>query len=83
MNRRFRLPDPFEAERPVSIWGFLKDCMGKDLVKISLPISFNEPISAMQKYCEMVEYSYLLDKAYEAGVKVRGRREGVGRRGER
>ena len=79
--RRTRLPEPAEAEKRLSIWGFLKDTVGKDLCKVSIPISFNEPLSIMQKYCEMVEYSHLLDKAYEAGVKVRGRGRGRGRGG--
>ena len=73
VTRRTRLPEPAEAEKRLSIWGFLKDTMGKDLCKVSVPISFNEPLSIMQKYCEMVEYSHLLDRAYEAGLKVRGR----------
>ena len=37
--------------------------MGKDLSKISMPITFNEPISALQKLAEDFEYSDLLNRA--------------------
>ena len=36
---------------------------GKDLSKISMPVSLNEPLSALQRLCEEMEYSYLLDSA--------------------
>ncbi|CAI5492832.1 unnamed protein product [Closterium sp. Naga37s-1] len=65
--RRERLPPPAEEEKPVSIWSILKDLVGKDLFKVSLPVSFNEPISTNQKYCETYEYSWLLDRAAEYG----------------
>ncbi|CAI7789543.1 unnamed protein product, partial [Closterium sp. NIES-54] len=65
--RRDRLPPPAEEEKPVSIWSILKDLVGKDLFKVSLPVSFNEPISTNQKYCETYEYSWLLDRAAEYG----------------
>ena len=47
----------------VSVWSVLKDAIGKDLTKISIPVVFNEPISMLQRLCEDMEYSYLLDKA--------------------
>ena len=36
---------------------------GKDLSKISMPVSMNEPLSALQRLCEELEYSQLLDQA--------------------
>lgn len=36
---------------------------GKDLSKISMPVSMNEPLSALQRLCEELEYSELLDQA--------------------
>lgn len=62
MERRSKL----EAKRcviDVSIWSVLKDAIGKDLTKISMPVVFNEPISMLQRLCEDMEYSQLLDKA--------------------
>jgi hypothetical protein len=37
-------------ERPnTSLWSVLKHSIGKDLTKISLPVSFNEPTSMLQR----------------------------------
>lgn len=36
---------------------------GKDLAKVSMPVSMNEPLSALQRVCEELEYSELLDQA--------------------
>ncbi|CAI5985338.1 unnamed protein product [Closterium sp. NIES-64] len=65
--RRSKLPDPEEEEKPLNLWSVLKECMGKDMFKVSLPVSFNEPLSSSQKYLEMLEYSWLLDRAAEYG----------------
>ncbi|XWS21585.1 hypothetical protein CRYUN_Cryun30bG0066900 [Craigia yunnanensis] len=43
------------------------DNIGKDLTKVCLPVYFNEPLSSLQKCFEDLEYSYLLDHAYERG----------------
>ncbi|XP_021738127.1 oxysterol-binding protein-related protein 2B-like isoform X2 [Chenopodium quinoa] len=67
IERRKRLPDPVEKEKPVSLWSMIKDNVGKDLTRVCLPVYFNEPISSLQKCCEDLEYSYLLDRAYEYG----------------
>ncbi|XP_004349793.2 hypothetical protein CAOG_01273 [Capsaspora owczarzaki ATCC 30864] len=47
----------------VSLWAFLKQCMGKDLSKITMPVLFNEPVSFLQRLCEDLEYASLLDTA--------------------
>jgi hypothetical protein len=41
----------------------LKDCIGKDLSKFAVPVYLNEPISALQRFCESLEYPDLLIKA--------------------
>ncbi|EFH48917.1 hypothetical protein ARALYDRAFT_490050 [Arabidopsis lyrata subsp. lyrata] len=66
-KRRTKLPDPAEKERGVSLWSMIKDNVGKDLTRVCLPVYFNEPISSLQKCFEDLEYSYLLDQAYEYG----------------
>lgn len=71
IQRRKRLPDPVEKEKRVSLWSMIKDNVGKDLTRVCLPVYFNEPISSLQKCCEDLEYSYLLDQAYEQGKLVR------------
>ncbi|XP_061348194.1 oxysterol-binding protein-related protein 2A-like [Gastrolobium bilobum] len=65
--RRRKLPDPVEKEKGVSLWSMIKDNVGKDLTRVCLPVYFNEPISSLQKCFEDLEYSYLLDRAYEYG----------------
>lgn len=71
IERRKKLPDPVEKERGVSLWSMIKDNVGKDLTRVCLPVYFNEPISSLQKCFEDLEYSYLLDRAYEYGKAVR------------
>ncbi|XP_065008314.1 oxysterol-binding protein-related protein 2A-like isoform X3 [Musa acuminata AAA Group] len=66
---RKKLPDPIEKEKSVSLWSMIKDNVGKDLTRVCLPVYFNEPLSSLQKCFEDLEYSYLLDQAYEYGKK--------------
>lgn len=65
--RREKLPAPAEEEKAVSLWSIIKDNVGKDLSRVCLPVYFNEPISTLQKCFEEIEYSWLLDRAYEYG----------------
>ncbi|XP_051178786.1 oxysterol-binding protein-related protein 1C [Lolium perenne] len=67
VRRRKKLPDPVEKEKGVSLWSMIKDNIGKDLTKVCLPVYFNEPLSSLQKCYEDLEYSYLIDRAYEWG----------------
>ncbi|XP_065857943.1 oxysterol-binding protein-related protein 2A isoform X2 [Euphorbia lathyris] len=67
IERRKKLPDPVEKEKGVSLWSMIKDNVGKDLTRVCLPVYFNEPISSLQKCFEDLEYSYLLDRAYQHG----------------
>ncbi|XP_076914332.1 oxysterol-binding protein-related protein 2A-like [Bidens hawaiensis] len=66
-ERRKKLSDPIEKEKGVSLWSMIKDNVGKDLTRVCLPVYFNEPISSLQKCFEDLEYSYLLDRAYQHG----------------
>lgn len=70
VRRRKKLPDPVEKEKGVSLWSMIKDNIGKDLTKVCLPVYFNEPISSLQKCFEDLEYSFLIDRAYEWGKRV-------------
>ncbi|XP_057504510.1 oxysterol-binding protein-related protein 1C-like isoform X5 [Actinidia eriantha] len=67
VKRRKMLPEPVEKEKGVSLWSMIKDNIGKDLTKVCLPVYFNEPLSSLQKCYEDLEYSYLIDRAYEWG----------------
>ncbi len=47
----------------MSLWSIIRDNVGKDLSRVCLPVYFNEPLSALQKLAEDMEYSGLLDQA--------------------
>ena len=40
--------------------------VGSDLTRFTFPVTVNEPISVLQKGCEQMYYSTLLDQADEA-----------------
>uniref|UniRef100_A0A0E0I7C2 PH domain-containing protein n=1 Tax=Oryza nivara TaxID=4536 RepID=A0A0E0I7C2_ORYNI len=67
IKRRSKLPEPTEKERGISLWSIIKDSVGKDLTRVCLPVYFNEPLSSLQKGFEDLEYSHLLDQAYQYG----------------
>lgn len=46
--------------------GVLKKNVGKDLTTISFPVSFNEPLSLLQKVAEDFEYVDLINKAIQS-----------------
>ncbi|KAM5381947.1 hypothetical protein ACJZ2D_002735 [Fusarium nematophilum] len=51
-------------DRPkISLWGILKSMIGKDMTKMTLPVSFNEPTSLLYRAGEDMEYADLLDLA--------------------
>ena len=41
----------------------MRKAIGKDLSRIALPVILNEPLGLLQKLCEEIEYSDLLDRA--------------------
>lgn len=47
----------------ISLWAILKDNIGKDISRISVPVFFNDPTSLLQKCCQSMEYNDILDKA--------------------
>jgi len=47
MRRRSKLPMP-KVESDVSVWSLLCKNIGKDLSKVSMPVSMNEPLNALQ-----------------------------------
>ncbi|CAI4058377.1 hypothetical protein N7582_001092 [Saccharomyces uvarum] len=51
-------------ERPkISLWAVLKSMVGKDMTRMTLPVTFNEPTSLLQRVAEDLEYTELLDQA--------------------
>ena len=49
-----------DPKKKFSIWSIIKDAIGKDLSKFTVPVFFNEPLSMLQKVTEALEYQDLL-----------------------
>ncbi|XP_009891639.1 PREDICTED: oxysterol-binding protein 2, partial [Charadrius vociferus] len=60
-RRRTRIPD--KPNYSLNLWSIMKNCIGKELSKIPMPVNFNEPLSMLQRLTEDLEYHDLLDKA--------------------
>ncbi|KAJ5605090.1 hypothetical protein N7510_010244 [Penicillium lagena] len=60
---RKRLKMDNDNRPKISLWGILKSMIGKDMTKMTLPVSFNEPTSLLQRVAEDLEYTDLLDIA--------------------
>ncbi|XP_062446036.1 oxysterol-binding protein 2 isoform X2 [Rhea pennata] len=60
-RRRTRIPD--KPNYSLNLWSIMKNCIGKELSKIPMPVNFNEPLSMLQRLTEDLEYHELLDKA--------------------
>ncbi|XP_054277187.1 oxysterol-binding protein-related protein 3-like isoform X2 [Macrosteles quadrilineatus] len=64
-GRRTKLPATRPNTEGLSLWNLLCKNIGKDLSQVSMPVALNEPLNMLQRLCEELEYSELLDKASE------------------
>lgn len=56
-----------EDNRPkISLWGVLKSMIGKDMTRMTLPVSFNECTNLLQRSAEDMEYTDILDNGARA-----------------
>ncbi|KAJ1918831.1 Oxysterol-binding protein 3 [Mycoemilia scoparia] len=62
--RRKTLPSPMVPDNS-NILSILRNNLGKDLSTITMPITTNEPINALQLLCEELQYANLLNIAGE------------------
>ncbi|KAJ8415902.1 hypothetical protein AAFF_G00404590 [Aldrovandia affinis] len=62
-RRRSGLPAPSPNTSSISLWNILRNNIGKDLSKVAMPVQLNEPLNTLQRLCEELEYSELLDRA--------------------
>ncbi|WPK24964.1 hypothetical protein PUMCH_002263 [Australozyma saopauloensis] len=60
---RSRLAMDSDDRPKVGLWGILKSMIGKDMTKMTLPVSFNECTSLLQRLAEDIEYNDLLSRA--------------------
>lgn len=60
-KRRTRVAE--KPNYPLNLWSIMKNCIGKELSKIPMPVNFNEPLSMLQRLTEDYEYADLLHKA--------------------
>uniref|UniRef100_A0A4W3IRP6 Oxysterol-binding protein n=1 Tax=Callorhinchus milii TaxID=7868 RepID=A0A4W3IRP6_CALMI len=60
-KRRTLIPD--KPSYSLNLWSIMKNCIGKELSKIPMPVNFNEPLSMLQRLTEDLEYHSLLDLA--------------------
>lgn len=60
---RDQLPWLKDPNAKVSFWAIIKDSIGKDISKLSVPVYFNDPTSLLQKCAQSMEYNDLLDRA--------------------
>jgi len=58
MRRRSKLPVP-KVESDVSVWSLLCKNIGKDLSKISMPVSMNEPLNALQVHNHVLATEFI------------------------
>ena len=63
--RRQELPIPKRPRKKPSLWSLVAQSVGKDVSRICLPVTFNEPTSLLQTIAEDLEYSELLEQANE------------------
>ncbi|XP_050344870.1 oxysterol-binding protein-related protein 1 isoform X2 [Nymphalis io] len=62
---RTSLPVAQFSRGDFNLWSVLKNCVGKELSKITMPVVFNEPLSFLQRMLEYLEYAHLLRMASE------------------
>lgn len=47
--KRVQLPAQKDPDNKPGLWQIIKDSIGKDISKITVPVFFNEPLSILQK----------------------------------
>lgn len=61
--RERRKAIPVRPNHSLNLWSIMKNCIGKELTKIPMPVNFNEPLSMLQRMTEEFEYAHILHKA--------------------
>ena len=53
-----------EPPKRLNVWSLIKDWVGKDITRLSVPVYINEPLCELQRRAEGFEHSYLLDEVH-------------------
>ncbi|CAF3546217.1 unnamed protein product [Rotaria socialis] len=67
---RRKLPSAMIDRSSYSILSVLKQAIGNDLTRFSIPVIWSEPLSFLQRLSEGLEYSSLLDQAASANTSI-------------
>lgn len=59
------LPYFKDPKLKISFWTIIKDSIGKDITKLSVPVYFNDPTNILQKCAASMEYNNILDYAIQ------------------
>ncbi|CAF1060968.1 unnamed protein product [Adineta steineri] len=70
MKSRRKLPAPMHDRSSYSIFSVIRQAIGKDLTRFSIPVIWSEPLSFLQRLAECLEYSSLLDRASLANTSI-------------
>ena len=60
---RDELPWLKDPSLKISIWAIMKDSIGKDVSKLTVPVYMNDPLSLLQTCASSMEYIDILDAA--------------------
>lgn len=60
---RTELPYFRDPNKKISIWTIIRESIGQDLTKVTLPIILNEPVTMLQKTAEAMEHYKVLENA--------------------
>lgn len=59
---------PLAAASPPSLISLVRKSVGKDLSTIAMPVSANEPVTILQRMCELFEYTNLINEGLKFNV---------------
>lgn len=60
---RKSLPYLRNPDQRINIWKVIKDSIGKEFSKITVPVYFNEPLSFLQRFTEDLTHSDIIERA--------------------
>ena len=54
------LPVPQPDKVNLNLWSYLKQCIGKELTKITMPVHWNEPLSLLQVLIQYLSHYFII-----------------------